>query len=151
MQPTQSWSELRQRLSPGKPVVVTDVNGAEAHGHVSAVSPSGLTLNVAGALRQFDAGLVRQVRRDGDPLWNGLLIGAAVGAVGAILPDNKCGGRPLVCNDRQIPERITFFGIATGAGFAVDALHRDRTVLFRSPATVTLTRHGVSVALRLSP
>jgi hypothetical protein len=78
---------------------------------------------------------VLEVRRNGDPLWNGLLIGAAVGVLGAILPDNKCSGSPPVCNDRQIPARLAFSAVATAAGAAADAVYRDRTVLYRAASS----------------
>jgi hypothetical protein len=130
VQPTQSWPELRQRLAPGRPIAVVDVKGSEVQGKVASVSASALTLKVNGALRRFDSADVREVRRNGDSLRNGLLIGAAVGVLGAILPDDRCSGSPRVCNDRQILPRLTFAAAATAVGIGVDALHRDRTVLY---------------------
>jgi hypothetical protein len=105
---------------------------------VSAVSATSLTVTVAEVSRYFEAKDVRQVRRDGDPLWNGLAIGAAFGVVGAALPDNMCSGQPPTCDDKQIPERVAFFALATAAGIGIDALRRDRTSLYRSPDRLTL-------------
>lgn len=138
MQATQSWPELMHRLSNGKTVAVTTADQGEVAGRVSAVSSDSLTLVIDRASRRFDARNVLQVRRDGDPLWNGLAIGAGVGLLGAILPDNKCSGQPLRCDDRQIPQRATFLAGAIAAGIGIDALHRDRTVLYRSPSRVSV-------------
>ena len=158
VQPATSWPQLVQRLAPGAPVAVTDAGGTEVRGKVSAVSAASLTLNVGQASRQFDSTDVRRVRRDGDPLWNGLAIGAAIGVLGAALPDNRCSGRPLTCDDKQIAERVTFFAVATAAGIAIDALHRDRTSLYGSPGrlalrvipTLTPERKSLSIAIGFS-
>lgn len=153
---TQSWPDLVRQLSTGKPVAVTTANDVEIAGTVSDVSPDSLTLMVDRAPRRFDAKDVRQVRRNGDPLWNGVAIGAGVGVLGAILPDNKCSGQPLRCDDKQIPQRAAFLAAAIGAGIGIDALHRDRTVLYRSPARFTfrivpsLTAGSKSVSIAIS-
>jgi len=107
-------------------------------GRVSAVSATSLTLRVAEASRRFDAIDVRRVRRDGDSLWNGFAIGASIGVVGAALPDNRCSGQPLTCNDRQIPQRLTFLAVATAAGIGIDALRPARTNLYDSPGRLTI-------------
>ena len=155
MQPAQTWAELVPRLTPGTAVAVTDTNGTEVRGKVSAVSATSLTLKVAKASREFDSTRVRYVRRDGDSLWNGLAIGAAIGILGAVLPDNRCGGQPPTCDDQQIPQRVTFFGVATAGGIGIDAWRRDRRSLYGSPGPVTLTvmptldrgRRGLSITV----
>jgi len=136
LQPTKSWQELGRRLGPGKPVAVTDASGTETRGKVAAISDASLTLNVEGAPHLFDVKDVRQIRRDCDPLWNGLAAGAAVGGLGALLSDSRCSGRPATCDGRQIAERVAFIAVMTAAGIAVDALHRDRTVLYRAAGHV---------------
>jgi hypothetical protein len=133
MQPAQTWPEFVQRVGPGTPVAVTDAAGIEVRGKVSAVSATALTVRTPNGSRSFDANDVRHVRRDGDRLWNGLAIGAAIGTLGAVLPDNRCSGQPPTC-DTQLPERLTFFAVATAAGVGIDALRRDRTSLYESPA-----------------
>ena len=85
-------------------------------------------------------------------------MGMAIEAVGATLPDNKCTGRPPVCDDKQIPERGAFFTLATAVGIGIDILHRDRTILY-SPAGIAALRlvpilmperNGLALALRFS-
>lgn len=138
VRPTQAWAELVPRVAPGSPVAVTDTSGVEVRGRVSAVSDSSLTLKVKDDVRRFDAGTVRQVRRDGDSLVNGLGIGLAFGVLGALFPDNRCSGDPPVCDDKQIPERVLFVAIAGAGGMGIDLLIRDRTLLFAVPERVTL-------------
>jgi hypothetical protein len=155
VQATESWPELAHHLSNGNPVAVTTADQVEVAGTVSAVSPDSLTVVIDRAPRRFDAKDVRQVRRDGDPLWNGLAIGAGIGLLGVILPDNKCSGQPLRCDDKQIPQRAAFLATAIAAGIGIDALHRDRTVLYRSPAPATvrlipaLTAEGKSISIAI--
>lgn len=135
--PAESWPELVQRLTPGTRVGVIDTRGTEVRGRVSTVSATSLTVLVQDAPRQFDPKDVRQVRRDGDALWNGFAIGAGVGVIGAALPDNRCSGTPPRCDDQQIPGRIAFLALATAAGVSLDALHRDRRTLYGLPGHVT--------------
>ena len=139
LQSTQSWPEFVRRLETGDRVVVTDAEGMEVRGRAAAASSASLTLDVKGTTRQFDATSVRQVRRDGDPLWNGLAIGAAIGLLGNLLIDDRCTGQPPTCEDKQIPERIAFAAAATTAGAGIDALHRDRRTLYEAPGRVTIT------------
>ncbi len=80
-------------------------------------------------------GLVRRVG-PGTPV--GVTDAAAIGALGAALPDNRCSGHPPRCDDTQISERLTFLAAATAAGIAIDALRRDRTTLYGSPNRLTL-------------
>ena len=137
VRPTESWPQLVDRLAPGKPVTVTTGSGNEVAGRVSVVSADSIRLTVNGASQQFASGDVRQVRRNGDPLWNGLAIGAAIGATAAVLPDPRyynCGGSAS-CKDKQIPQRLTLFAGVTITGILIDALHRDRAIVYRSPST----------------
>lgn len=137
VQSTTSWSDLAPRLRAGAPVAVTGADGAVTEGTVARASPASLTLDVSGARREFSPGQVRQLRRNGDPLWNGLLIGAGVGLLAAALPDNTCTGSPTSsladCTDKQIPQRAAIFAVATAIGIGVDWGHRDRSILYEGP------------------
>ncbi len=135
--PTHSWADLRTRLGRGARISVTDSSGATAAGRVASVTPDVLEMDVNGTPRTFTAAAVREVRKLGDPLWNGFAIGAAVGVLGAALPDNRCTEQPpgaLTCTDSHIPQRVAFFGIAAGSGLVIDALHKQNRVLYRAPS-----------------
>jgi hypothetical protein len=132
--PAQSWSELYPRLKHGTPVAVTDASGGAVSGKISSASSSLLRLDAAGGPRQFAPDQVREVRRDGDALWNGLLIGAGVGALGAVLPDHPCTrsapGMTPDCSDPHVAQRLSFLAAMTALGIGLDALHRDHSVLY---------------------
>jgi hypothetical protein len=155
VQTTQAWPDVMHRLSIGESVAVTTANEAEVPGKISAVSSESLTMNVDRAPRTFAVKDVHQLRRDGDALWNGLAIGAGVGVLGVLLPDNKCNGQPPRCDDKQIPQRVAFLAGAIAVGVGIDALQRDRTVLYRSPTRVTVrlvptlstTRKSITIAI----
>lgn len=105
-------------------------------GRVSAISADSLGLVANGVSQQFALTEVRQVRRNGDSLWNGLAIGLGIGATVAALPDPRyynCGGSAL-CKDQQVPERLTLFAGVTLTGILIDALYRDRTILYQLPS-----------------
>ena len=138
VQPTTSWPELVRRLAPGTPVAVVDARGTEVRGRVSALSATSLTLRVAETSRQFDSKDVRHVRRDGDPLWNGLAIGAAFGALENVMADYGCSGQPRTCDGKQVPARLAVLAVSTAAGIGIDALRRDRTSLYGAPRRATL-------------
>src|SRR5690348_7637733 len=123
--PATSWSDLGGRLTPGTSVAVIDRNGGETRGRVAAVSPASVTIRSGDATRDVARPEVVEIRRNGDPLWNGIAIGGAVGVLGAMLPDARYGGTPRRVVDREIPQRIAFAGAATALGAAIDALHRD--------------------------
>jgi hypothetical protein len=137
LQPAQSWPDLVARLETGSPVAVTDAQGIEVRGRVAAASAASLTLDLDGTARRFAPTEVRQVRRNGDRLWNGLLIGAGIGVLGNALADNRCSGEPVKC-DSQIAERVAFLAMTTAAGIGIDALHRDRRLVYESPHRVTV-------------
>jgi hypothetical protein len=69
-----SFDELQQMLKARQTVVVIDENRGEVKGRVNKLSTASIT--VGG--RTLTAEAIREIRRP-DPLWNGMLIGAAVG------------------------------------------------------------------------
>jgi hypothetical protein len=155
VQPVRSWPALIPHVAPGQPVTVVDAAGGEARGSLAAISAESITLDVGGVVRQFNASSVREVARNGDPLWNGLAMGAAIGTAAALLPDNVCSGAPSTCEGSQIPGRVAIAAIGAALGVAADALHRDRSVLYAAPGRMSLhvvpvltgRRTGVMVVL----
>ena len=137
VQPTRSWPRLAERLKPGTPVAVIDVGGVEVRGRVAAVSATSLTLKVLGAPRDIAAGDIVHLRREGDPLWNGLGIGAGVGLLFVGLSDNVCVGTPSPsCTGSQVPKRAAAFAVMAAAGAVIDALLRHDTKLYERASGV---------------
>ena len=126
----QSFDELRHRVSPGAAILVTDSAGHEFQGTLRDLSAISLNLFVDGRVHPFsaaDVALVKQRRRDS--LWNGLLIGAAVGTAPAVywlLADpNECGNS--ICMSDLV---IGVIPCAT-LGLVIDALIQKKVMLFR--------------------
>jgi hypothetical protein len=163
-QPARAFSDLPNRLHTGHRVFVIDDAGIETAGRIVTLSASALVIDVNGVERRLDQERVRQVQRDGDALWNGLLTGTAIGALGMLLADptyEPCAGDPgRSCADSQIGQRAAAVGIMAATGAGIDALIHGRHQVYlapgqppRSSATVTLsprvgrTRAGLFVTL----
>ena len=114
-------------------VRVTDEGGNQVSGRIRGLTADSLTIGD----RVFTTSQVAKIERRGDKLWNGLLIGAAVGVFLPLLPSEACFN--------QSRAGCVASGIETGAllGLLVDALHRGYT-------TVYVDRHakGLSIAWR---
>ena len=72
-----TFEELQTVLKKGQTVIVTDASGQRIKGKVADMSPSSLVVFIPEA-RTFAEGTVTEIRAT-DPLWNGALIGAAIG------------------------------------------------------------------------
>lgn len=126
----RSFDELRTRVSPGAAILVTDSAGHEFQGTLRDLSDLSLNLFMDGRVHPFaaaDVALVKQRRPDS--LWNGLLIGAAVGTAPAVywlLADpNECGNS--ICMSDLV---IGMIPCAT-IGLAIDALVQKKVMLYR--------------------
>lgn len=123
-----SFDELRRLLEPGRAVVVTDGSGRRTRGTVADVSPTSLVILGPDA-RTFADTDVDAIRTAPDPVWNGALAGAAVGA-GLATWDY------LV--DPSEPGNAAIFAAAIGLGAAIgagiDALVNRHGRLLYAPA-----------------
>jgi hypothetical protein len=142
--PADSFETLQLKVQPGQPVVVTDTMGRQAKGRLEKLSPS--SLMVAG--RTFTEPTVRQIRLR-DPLWNGALIGAAIGTSLAVWDYTI---------DPSEPGNAAIFAVAvtvgTAAGAGLDALRSGRVIYAaRRPRVVVRPllekgRRGALIAVR---
>lgn len=123
----RSFDELRQVLKRGQTVVVTDASGERTKGKVADVSPSSLVVLIPEA-RTFAEDTVTEIRTT-DPLWNGALIGAAVGtglATWDYLIDPSEPGNAAIF--------AVAIGLGTSVGVAIDALvNRRGRAVYASP------------------
>jgi hypothetical protein len=136
--PAHTFADLQHRLRPGATVYVIDDTGVETKGRVLEVAPSTLSLSVDGGRREMGEATVRQVQRYGDPLWNGLAIGAAVAVPGALIADptyDPCSNMPQQrCANSQAGQRVLMIGVTAAIGAGIDALIRGRHQVYLSPA-----------------
>jgi hypothetical protein len=144
--PAHSFEELQHSVRIGQHVVVTADNGRKTTGTVRDVSPSSITVGTS----VFPESAVRELRR-ADRLWNGALIGAAIGT-GLATWDYAV--------DPSEPGNAVIFTVAIGLGSAIGAAidgFAKGKVLYRSPlqkvavAVVPLVgkgKRGALVAVR---
>jgi len=122
-----SFEELRQVLKKGQAVAVTDASGQRIKGKVADVSPSSLVILIPEA-RTFTEGSITEIRRT-DSVWNGALIGAAIGtglAMWDYFIDPSEPGNAVVFTEA--------IGLGTAIGAGVDALvNRGGKVLYAAP------------------
>jgi len=119
--------DIADHLKSGDTVYVLDDASREITGVFGKVSGSALTLMVNGELRDIPFSEVRRItRRGGDPIWNGMLIGAGVGAVGG----SPAGGAVAAAGaviygaigailDWAIPGRVVVYRAAAGQSVMV--------------------------------
>ena len=110
--------------------------GEEIAGHLLDLGPGGATLLVDGVRRDVPIASVLRVQTRGDSLWNGALIGAAVGAVTFALVATEYGGEAVA------------FGLVTTAtwasiGASLDALLPGRTTIYRKSPGDSLRSAGL--------
>jgi hypothetical protein len=152
--PARTFSELQQRVQPGTTLYVIDDRGNETRGRLAAISPDGLTLDRDDAPLRFAESAVRQVQRYGDPLWNGFLIGMAVGTPGMLIADptyDPCPDNPRrLCPNSQVGQRIVALTVMGAIGAGIDALIRGRHQLYLSPGQLAASAARVAITPQFS-
>jgi hypothetical protein len=127
---SNSFEELRQVLRKGQTVVVTDATGQRTKGKVTDVSPSSLVV-LTPAARTFTERTVSEIRVT-DRVWNGALIGAAIGtgfAMWDYLIDPSEPGNAVVFT--------VGIGLGSAVGAGIDALvNRGGKLLYASPRPI---------------
>ena len=149
---SDSFDALQGRVNSGTRVVVKDQTGRETEGVLTSLTASGIALTVGNDQRQWSADEVRELRRRGDSVKNGALIGMGIGlgagfvggmAMGAWMSNEGGNAAGAFLAMSALGAGI---GAAAGAGF--DGLRQGQTVLFRRSSS----GHGsVSVAPVLTP
>ena len=139
---------VASRLKPGNVIEVTDGNGNRQTGKFRGVDASAIKVFRDGREEAIPEARVRKVVHR-DSLWNGIIIGAATGALGGLLGAGavqlECGGI-YVRRDCDSATNVLLGGIALGlaGGAAIDALRKD-TVFER-----TASNGNVQVEMRLN-
>jgi hypothetical protein len=140
-------------VKPGHTVFVIDDTGTETKGKVVETSASVLTLDVDGVRRPMDSGRVRQVQRYGDSLWNGFLIGVAVGTPGVLIADppyEVCKDDPQkLCAEPQLGQRVLALAVMGAVGAGIDALIRGRHQVYLAPDRPSGSARRIAISPRL--
>jgi hypothetical protein len=140
-----SFDELRRLVTPGETIYVTDARGAISKGKLAGLSAGSLQLQVdrdAGApvsLAESDVNNIAVHRSD--PLWNGMLIGFASGAVPVALIG--AGASASAGEVAVVSAGYGCIGLLTG--LLIDVLNKEKTPIYVHPRVPRSTR------LRISP
>lgn len=110
--------------------------GGEITGHLLDLSPAGATLLVDGVRREVPIASVLRVQTRGDSLWNGALIGAAVGVVAFALVASEYG-------DEAVVGGLVGTALWASIGASVDALIPGRTTIYRKTPGDSLRSAGL--------
>jgi hypothetical protein len=129
-------SDLPSKIQTGQNIRVRLTDGRQIKGSVFEVTDSELTIGAKGNKELIPVSRIQEVsRRHRDPLWNGLLVGAAVGMLlgAASKAANDCD--PNECGEKYAVPGGLAFGAAVG--IALDALWQQKQVLYRAPRART--------------
>ena len=140
-----TFKDLQTSVRTGTTIAVKERNGKEAKGRLESVTGSSLRLRLRDAAAlDFAENDVARITVS-DTLWNGLLIGAAVGGGSfAAIGEEGCTSPEAVPGCRRVSRGAgiaTMAAIGAGIGVGFDALHRRR--VFLGPAA-----HRARVSIR---
>jgi hypothetical protein len=153
----ESFADVQRLLRPGDAVSLIDTNGSEVRGRVAGVGASSLRIATRQSEREWPAQAIWQIRRNGDSLRNGTLIGLTIG--GAIGVVGGLAWASLLHNEGHGAMSGFLFlagvgaggGAAMGAGF--DALIRDRRLIYQRTNRMAMVpmvgRGGAGLQLRI--
>jgi hypothetical protein len=131
-QPVTSFDELRRQVTPGETIFVTDANGSTLKGSLVQISGPSLEVRVPHEeaprrISKRDVNNVVAERRD--PVWNGMLIGFATGAVPGVLMELAQSSK----FDARGPVGLAAVGFLTG--WLIDVVNKEKvTVFVHAPA-----------------
>ncbi len=131
-QEATTFADLPLRLNLGDEVGVEDRSGVVTWGRLERLTPEEIAVtSKPGAERVFPGSSVRRVQKRGDPLWNGMRLGAVIGGVfgcgvfGAFSGEFRSGD----C----VSAFVIFGGAGLGLGLGIDAMHTGTTTVFSVP------------------
>jgi hypothetical protein len=141
-----SFEELRKLVTPGETIYVTDARGAISKGRLAGLSAGSLQLQIdrdAGAppvsLSESDVNNIAVHRSD--PLWNGMLIGFASGAVPVALIG--AGASASAGEVAVVTAGYGVIGLLTG--LLIDALNKEKATVYVHGPGPRSTRMQVSL------
>ena len=117
-------------VARGARLLVIDRSGSETAGTLVGVRPTALQLLVGNRAVEISGPEIAEIRRDGDSLWNGVLLGSAFGGAVALSFIGQ-----VDCQTCGAWEAASVWLALSGGGAAVggllDHLQRDGRVAYR--------------------
>jgi hypothetical protein len=132
-----TFKDMQFLVKAGDRVTIIDAAGAKITGRISELDASTLSIASAAGPHRFtqdDVVVVRQ--RRADPLKNGAVIGAVIGAGLGLMTELSCRGTDEYCGQAGwVTLGSTLWGV--GVGVFTDALLKTPTDVFRhGPGTI---------------
>jgi hypothetical protein len=136
--------DLEQRLKPADEVTITLRDGSTRRGIVESVSASTLRLAIDGQPRTVDLGALQTIRKRGDSVVNGTLIGFGIGMGGSLLFGSYATGMCRNENGINCPSLVPtawLFPVLSGTalGFLIDGSRVGSTVVWKSESRIAVT------------
>jgi hypothetical protein len=155
-QAVSAFEQIQFKVEEGDAVELTDAAGQVVRGELRKATDTEVWLDVRGDVRKYREADVTQINaRAFDKLWEGALIGTAVGAVfGAVLMSQAdC------YEDECVVFALGFAGAGAGIGIGIDAMIRRFTQVYSAPGRALRTQvmlapiarngaRGAAVAIR---
>jgi len=134
-QVTSSFDELKSRISPGETISVTDSAGTTIKGKLESLSGSSVDIRIqrdryAPPLRLTQTDVNSIVVKRFDPVWNGALIGLAIGAAAGVVIE--LGGRTQY-QKFSGSGAISLGSITLITGLLVDIFNREKVTVYVHP------------------
>jgi hypothetical protein len=146
-QDDDQFLRLRSVAPPGEPVRVIDLSGNETTGRLLEVRPLGLRLLKGNHEMEMSRRDIAEVRKNGDPLWNGAALGAAFGAALTVNFLNQASCQ--TCGAWEKGSVWLFLGGGgAGLGALFDYMRRDDSLLYRRPSRAAASMIRVAPAVR---
>lgn len=147
-----SFSELRPRVQPGEQLDVTDARGRTLKGTLAALTDSSLALQLgdnrsAPPLELSEADVNNIAVKRSDPVWNGPLIGLAIGVGAGTLIE--LGGKTEY-QKFSGSGAISMGVLMLATGFVIDLLNKEKTTLYvnATPAIASHLTYSFRFAMR---
>jgi len=141
-----SFEELRKLVTPGETIYVTDARGAISKGKLAGLSAGSLQLQVdrdaaASPVSLSESDVNNIAVRRSDPLWNGMLIGFASGAVPVALIG--AGASASAGEVAVVTAGYGVIGLLTG--LLIDSLNKEKATVYVHGPGPRSTRMQVSL------
>ena len=136
-QAASAFEQIQFKVEEGDAVDLTDASGQIVRGELRKATDTEVWLDVRGDVRKYREADVTQIRaRSFDKLWEGAVIGTAVGAVfGAVLMSQAdC------YEDECVAFTLGFAGAGAGIGIGIDAMIRRFKLIYSAPERPSRTQ-----------
>jgi hypothetical protein len=141
-----TFDELRTLVTPGETIYVTDARGAVSKGRLAGLSAGSLQLQrdrdaFAPPVNLSESDVNNIAVRRSDPLWNGMLIGFASGAV----PVAVIGAGASASAGEVAAVTAGYGAIGLLTGLLIDSLNKEKATVYVHGPAPRSTRLQVSL------